>query len=369
MNFVYLFFLSFIVIAIIISLFISLKKKDKKIENILISILLLLFSYYLLYCVIFWSGQLHKVPRIIMTYYIPLSLFGPVFYLYIRKILNNNLTWKTTLLTISPFILTLILYSKLYLRSQLNLVIDDGYLENYAKNHGYYFIKYFDIFLAITTFIYSLLSLNLSIKHKSWKIKNTWLRSMNLCFLGISVALLIDFILIYSEVFIVEYDYIASFFILVLVFTITYISFINDKFENEFIGITKKDNCNRNEKRKELIKNEYTQELVKKIEDLLEINKVYRENDLTLEKLSIFLRISRGLTSKLINDNYNMSYSDFINYHRITEAKQLIVSNNEELNFNEIAYSVGFNNRITFYKAFKKVTDLSPTEFLRVHLT
>ncbi|WP_414459302.1 helix-turn-helix domain-containing protein [Flagellimonas lutimaris] len=38
---------------------------------------------------------------------------------------------------------------------------------------------------------------------------------------------------------------------------------------------------------------------------------------------------------------------------------------NSSLSISEIAYQCGFNNRVSFYKAFKKITHITPKEFIK----
>jgi AraC-like DNA-binding protein len=62
-----------------------------------------------------------------------------------------------------------------------------------------------------------------------------------------------------------------------------------------------------------------------------------------------------------------MSFYDYINQYRIEEAKNKLsssISNNLSYSISDIAYQCGFNNRVSFYKAFKKITRTTPTEFI-----
>ncbi|MBK9046995.1 MAG: AraC family transcriptional regulator [Bacteroidetes bacterium] len=53
-----------------------------------------------------------------------------------------------------------------------------------------------------------------------------------------------------------------------------------------------------------------------------------------------------------------------MNALRIEEAKSLLANpQKHKVNVIEIAYQVGFNNKVTFNSTFKKSTGLTPTEF------
>ena len=50
--------------------------------------------------------------------------------------------------------------------------------------------------------------------------------------------------------------------------------------------------------------------------------------------------------------------------YRIQEAKQLLLEDKaRRLNIINVAYEVGYNNKVTFNKAFKKDTQLTPSQY------
>ncbi|MCB0372566.1 MAG: AraC family transcriptional regulator, partial [Muricauda sp.] len=72
--------------------------------------------------------------------------------------------------------------------------------------------------------------------------------------------------------------------------------------------------------------------------------------------------IGRNNASQVINEHFNLSFFDFINKYRVEEAERLLESN-QLMTITDIAFEAGFNNRVSFYKAFKKVHDITPTEY------
>ena len=89
-------------------------------------------------------------------------------------------------------------------------------------------------------------------------------------------------------------------------------------------------------------------------------------NELRLDDLSRLMNLSRNHTSQIINEHFNLSFFDFVNRYRIREAKNtLIMLDKNELTVTQIAYDVGFNNRASFYKAFKKFTSENPSDYLK----
>jgi AraC-like DNA-binding protein len=95
---------------------------------------------------------------------------------------------------------------------------------------------------------------------------------------------------------------------------------------------------------------------------LMSREQLYKENDLKLETLAEKLNSNRHFVSQVINQYYKTNFFDFINANRIDEAKRLLVDDHE-LNIIEIAYAVGYNNKVTFNTVFKRFTGLTPSEY------
>lgn len=106
-----------------------------------------------------------------------------------------------------------------------------------------------------------------------------------------------------------------------------------------------------------------SQELKHQLSDLFHNEKLYRKSDINLDMVAEKLDTTRHNASQLINEHFNMSFREFVNSHRIQEAKELLAQENE-LNIIDVAYEVGYNNKVSFNKAFKKDTQLTPSEYL-----
>ncbi len=111
----------------------------------------------------------------------------------------------------------------------------------------------------------------------------------------------------------------------------------------------------------------FSTELKNKLESLMENKKLYLNHDLRLDDIAEFLNISRHHASQVINENFNMSFYDFINAYRIEEAKNKLCDGYKKSSesISDIAYQCGFNNRVSFYKAFKKITRITPKEYIQ----
>jgi ligand-binding sensor domain-containing protein/AraC-like DNA-binding protein len=109
---------------------------------------------------------------------------------------------------------------------------------------------------------------------------------------------------------------------------------------------------------------ERAEEYLKKLIYLMEYEKAYRDEKVSLMSLSKKLSISYHLLSQIINERMNRSFYDLINSYRIEEAKKRIVDPKEEKqSILTIAYDVGFNTKAAFNRVFKKYTKMTPTEY------
>ena len=55
-----------------------------------------------------------------------------------------------------------------------------------------------------------------------------------------------------------------------------------------------------------------------------------------------------------------------MNRYRVNEARRLILEGKPDTSLNDIALQAGFTNRVSFYRQFKDITGISPSEFLKL---
>ena len=109
---------------------------------------------------------------------------------------------------------------------------------------------------------------------------------------------------------------------------------------------------------------QFAQECVKRLERLMETEKVYREADLSLQSLAEKLSVSTHVLSQVLNEKLNRNFPDFINWYRIEEAKKILTSpRGARQKIASVASDVGFNTQVAFYNAFKKYTAMTPAQY------
>ncbi len=101
-----------------------------------------------------------------------------------------------------------------------------------------------------------------------------------------------------------------------------------------------------------------------KLLDLMEYGRVFLNHDLSIEDLAEKLDTNRRYLSQVVNEMHGSNFSTFINEYRVKEARRLLLDpEKRHFSLEGIAHSAGFNSRISFNNAFKKITGLTPAYF------
>lgn len=102
--------------------------------------------------------------------------------------------------------------------------------------------------------------------------------------------------------------------------------------------------------------------LFNEISELVVKEKLYLESNISLSTLSKLVGKSTQKTSSVINQYAKRNFNDFINYHRIQEAKKILsTANNDKFTISSIAFDIGFSSLSSFNSAFKKFEGTTPS--------
>lgn len=108
--------------------------------------------------------------------------------------------------------------------------------------------------------------------------------------------------------------------------------------------------------------------LKENLDNLIIDHKIYLQSDLTLVDVSERLETSTHNVSWLLNNVYRTTFYDFINGYRIQEFIHKIENNeHQKLTILALSYDVGFNSKSTFNKAFKLNMKDTPSNFIKNH--
>ncbi len=99
-----------------------------------------------------------------------------------------------------------------------------------------------------------------------------------------------------------------------------------------------------------------------KLDRAMTEERLYADSLLNLRSLSAALKEKAHYVSQVINQDFSASFYEFVNRHRIDEAKRLLCASPGQTVL-EIALAVGFNAKSTFNTAFRQQAGMTPTEF------
>lgn len=105
------------------------------------------------------------------------------------------------------------------------------------------------------------------------------------------------------------------------------------------------------------------QALMDKIRSQMQDQQLFRSKGLTITELAEAVGSNRTYVSSCINHLGQQSFSDYINSWRIRYAR-LLMEEKPPLPLSEVADRAGFTDRISFYRSFKKLTGMSPSEWM-----
>ena len=115
---------------------------------------------------------------------------------------------------------------------------------------------------------------------------------------------------------------------------------------------------------------EISKRLLVALDQLFESEKIYRNVDLNIVDVANRLGSNRSYLSRVINLYHQKNFSDYVNYYRIEEAKEMFKAQNggRYSNYtNEyIAEKVGFGSPAQFYRAFKQIVGVTSSEYKQV---
>jgi AraC-like DNA-binding protein len=100
--------------------------------------------------------------------------------------------------------------------------------------------------------------------------------------------------------------------------------------------------------------------------EALEIQKYYKDPSLTVTTLAQQLGWPVNDLSLLINEAFHTNFNDWVNHYRIQAFKGLLEKpENKKYSMVGLSQEVGFSSKASFYRAFKKVAGMTPSDYLK----
>ncbi|MDT7831899.1 helix-turn-helix domain-containing protein [Flavobacteriaceae bacterium S356] len=327
--------------------------------NKLFAILIFMFAFNVFFNILFWSQLETRLYAFFhMSYFVPLSLYGGLFYLYLRSIVSKKPLTKKDAVHFIPFLFVMVLHSGFYFlkpsikyqvfseRRSLDYIIQVPYLEQVLVL----------LLLIYTIVIYQ----KFKGAFKNDKELNLWVHWTIIGFIGFTLSFIVYEILMLTGILKVEHDYMIT--ICSAIF-IGIISYLVNIYPAVFNGKSIKDTLPFVKYKKTGLRKEESSILKEKLEEIIATERPYLNCDLRLMHLAQMLEIPRHHASQVINEHYNTNFFDFINHYRVKESEKLLKTEVQHYTMESIAYQSGFNNKVSFYKAFKRFNGVTPTVY------
>ncbi|MCL2097924.1 MAG: AraC family transcriptional regulator [Bacteroidales bacterium] len=140
-------------------------------------------------------------------------------------------------------------------------------------------------------------------------------------------------------------------------------------FEKNLEIISLQDNSTEKESekyKKSALKDEVQNELLNRILLLMENTSLICDTEFSIEKLAKLVQSNQTYVSQVINGELKKNFKSFLNTYRIREAQRLFSEPEiTKYTIEALAFKVGFKSRNAFSNAFKEITGVSPTFYLR----
>ncbi|MFA5667653.1 MAG: AraC family transcriptional regulator [Balneolaceae bacterium] len=304
-----------------------------------------------------------------------LMLHGPFLYLYIAALIKEEFKFRIKhLLHFVPFLLfnLFILISPLFPE-----VYETIRLDHVESDHGSPFL--FNFFLLLTALsgpVYFMLSIHLfkvldiNIFNNFSTTENVnldWLRKLVYTF-GIIWTILIIFATLHHAFGLFSWIFCTNGLFLSLSFFILLIGYFGLKQTEIFVQLPN-NNVNyitepKTKYASVLLNEDEAETLLSQLKDYMKAERPYLDADLTLPELAIKLDIPSHQLSRVINEKLELNFFDFINQYRVEEVKAKMADPKyDNLSLLGIAFECGFNTKSAFNRVFKKLTDLTPSQY------
>lgn len=362
--------------------FLIFRKKNKITGDHILGIWLTILGLHLTYYYFFTTDVLFNYPHLLGIHAGFYVIDGPLAYVYVLVMINKD----------GRFHLKYLLHG-LWCVGIYGFFLFDFFLLSAAEKLNYFEILYNDppkyflygtlptVLITPAYFVIALVKLqrhriNISDSFSyTEEIDLKWLSIILLCLGIVSVSGVVANILVQFRIFSVEgHEDLEFYTYFVAVFFIGYYG-IKQKNIYSDDPIMQKPLTTKPVKTKPKDENRYrhsglklneAEAYMKSLLEYFEKDKPYLNGKLSLKEVADQLEISVNHLSQVINEQLGKNFFDFVNAYRVEEVRQrLSDKRNQDLTLLGIAYDSGFNSKSSFNSIFKKLTGITPSQYVK----
>ena len=309
------------------------------------------------------TGGYHDLTFLIGLAWPSTSLMMPLLYLYAFSLaFKQKLKWYQY----GHFLLFLFYFSLMipfYLEpSTQKLATIYG-----EKPYGFYLwqIPFISLFQSAQLIFYSLLSIRLIRRHDK-KLEETLseISSINLgwikkLFLGFLIALLTSTFSGMSEQ---AFNISQMIMYLFMIGLMLYLGFNALQEKRPSVAITEVAQQQSPKYDSSKLDSSTADKIKSHLEKIMDEHAPWKQADINLEQLAQIAGVKSHHLSQVLNTGFQQNFYEFINQYRIEEfCRQSLLQ--PALSTTELIYEIGFNSRPAFYRAFRRINGVTPTEW------
>jgi len=188
-------------------------------------------------------------------------------------------------------------------------------------------------------------------------------------FLEILLTLCMSPVILYGRTFLFlrpNFGFVLSILLSIVLFLLSYITYSQGPFAFPTINqnlVSGDEHETSESKQTSIAAISPTDALLERLKNALEVERIFLDPMLSLERLADILHTNRTTLSNLINSHYSKSYKNLIAEFRIEESKSYMLEN-PLATLDEVASHAGFNTSASFYHRFKEATGDPPRVWL-----
>ncbi|MEQ9425339.1 MAG: helix-turn-helix domain-containing protein [Cyclobacteriaceae bacterium] len=320
--------------------------------NKLLSLELILLSFYITTFFLYDSGYRYYIPILITNGFGITPLIPVIALLYLKK-LNGEKLSRRHAVHLTPFLIQFLYW----LPNNLNHLFYELPPSIFEQFYSPLIINTVSGIHIIIFLIYGLLIQKHVGRTPTQKANLQWIKKFQNAYSMIAIIFALGtMILWFYETDLVRYIFISSLAIYILI--VSYYGYMNSSIIF---------NVSDPEKPKyfhSTISEQQSAALYNNLCALFNDQKPYLEHDLKLTDVASKLKTSPHHVSRAINENSGQNFFEFINNHRIEESKRILAdAGKSHYKMIAVALDSGFSNKVSFYKNFKKITGQLPIEY------
>ncbi len=349
--------------GVFISLILFFRRTEHRVTQYLMGSFVLFHSLFMLHLSLYVANLQYTFPHALLASTTFSFLYGPLLYFYFKRVINQYcFQWKD-LWHILPSVGLLCYIFPFYLLPEVEKVNILFSRNDYLMPGADWIVLGKILSLSIYGYLIFRLYENNSLNTGKHPHQALWQRNI--------VAIYSTYVLAYIAYALVLLKWVPVAgmihpLIIVMVVLVLYVSYVAYAQPEVFSGKTSLPDPGTIFKyKKSRLTDSLSEELKDRLVELLEQEAIFKDNTLSLQKLAEELDTSRHSASQVINEHFQMNFYELINTYRVREAIRLLESEeHRDRNIIDIAYEVGFNNKVSFNKSFKRITAATPTQFI-----